>query len=271
MRAPHSMNVASAAAGISTRGNPPPLDDVERETYGWQIDLDGFGESSQRQLKGATVLISRAGGLGGAVAQYLAAAGIGRLILAHAGNIRPSDLNRQTLMTHDGIGHSRIQSASRRLRDLNPRLEITAVPENISAENADSLVTQADVVVDAAPLFTERYAINRAAMAARRPVVECAVYDLELHLTSFQPGVTACLRCLYPEPSTTWQRRFPILGAVSGFAGTLAALEVVKLITGLAAPLTHELLIANLRTMTWRKLRTRRLPQCPDCGHLPHS
>ena len=110
------MNVASAAAGISTEGNPPPLDDVERETYGWQIDLDGFGESSQRQLKGATVLISRAGGLGGAVAQYLAAAGIGRLILAHAGNIRPSDLNRQTLMTHDGIGHSRIQSASRRLQ-----------------------------------------------------------------------------------------------------------------------------------------------------------
>jgi len=250
------------------RFSSQPLDNVERDTYGWQIDLDGFGEAGQRRLKGATVLISRVGGLGGAVAQYLAAAGIGRLILAHAGAIQPSDLNRQILMTHAGIGHSRIDSASRRLRDLNPRLEIIAVPENISPANADALVAQADVVVDAAPLFTERYAINRAAMAARRPVVESAVYDLELHLTTIQPGTTACLRCLYPEPSTTWQRRFPVLGAVSGFAGTLAALEVVKLITGLSRPLTHQLLVANLRTMSWRKLRTRRLSDCPDCGHL---
>jgi molybdopterin/thiamine biosynthesis adenylyltransferase len=246
----------------------PALDDAERETYSWQIDLDGLGESGQRQLKGASVLISRVGGLGGAVAQYLAAAGIGRLILAHAGPIRPSDLNRQILMTHAGIGQSRIDSASRRLLDLNPRLDIVAVPENISPANADALVAQADVVVDAAPLFTERYAINRAAMAARRPVVECAVYDLELHLTTLQPGITACLRCLYPEPSTTWQRRFPILGAVSGVAGTLAALEVIKLITGLERPLTHQLLVANLRTMSWRKLHTRRLSDCPDCGHL---
>ncbi len=245
------------------------LDDSDRETYGWQIDIDGFGESAQRRLKGASVLVSRVGGLGGSVAQYLAAAGVGRLVLAHAGDIRPSDLHRQILMTHAGIGTRRIESATRRLRDLNPRLEVVAVPENISEANVEALVAQADVVVDAAPLFSERYLLNRAAMAARKPVVEAAVYDLELHLTTVQPGLTACLRCLYPEPSATWRRRFPILGAVSGVAGSLAALEVVKLLTDFEKPLTHELLVADLRSMTWRRFQTRRLSDCPDCAHIP--
>lgn len=246
----------------------PELTEAERDTYGWQIEIAGFGENAQRRLKGASVLISRVGGLGGAVAQYLAAAGVGRLILAHAGPIQPSDLNRQTLMTHAGLGHSRIASASRRLKELNPHLEVVAVPENVTPTNVDALVAQSDIVVDAAPLFTERYTLNRAAMAARRPVVECAVYDLELHLTTVQPGLTACLRCLYPEPSSTWQRRFPILGAVSGVAGTLAALEVIKLVTGLEPPLTHQLLVGDLRTLSWRKLRTHRLADCPDCGMI---
>ncbi len=250
-------------------GLVPDLDDADRDTYAWQIDIDGFGETAQRRLKAASVLVSRVGGLGGATAQYLAAAGVGHLILAHAGNTRPSDLNRQTLMSHANLGAPRISSAQRRLLDLNPRLRITAIPENISPDNAPSLVAMADVVVDAAPLFAERYAINHAAMSALRPVVECAVHDLELHLTTIQPGVTACLRCLYPEPSTTWQRRFPILGAVSGVAGSLAALEVIKIITGFAPPLTHQLLVANLRSMLWRKLRTHRLPDCPDCGRIP--
>jgi len=247
----------------------PSLTDADRERYGWQIDIDGFGEQGQRQLQAASVLISRVGGLGGAAAQYLAAAGIGRLVLAHAGNIQPSDLNRQTLMTHQGIGTSRIESAARRLRELNPDIEIVTVPENPSPENADRLVALADLVIDAAPLFSERYALNRAAMAARRPVVECAVYDLEFHLTTIQPGVTACLRCLYPEPSSTWQRRFPVLGAVSGIAGSLAALEAIKVLSGLGTPLTHQLLVADLRNHSWKRLHTHRLAHCPDCGTIP--
>ena len=246
----------------------PSLSDADRERYGWQIDIDGFGVEGQRRLKGASVLISRVGGLGGAAAQYLAAAGIGRLVLAHAGTIQPSDLNRQTLMTHDGIGTSRIESAARRLRELNPDIDVVTVPENLSPENAGRLVALADLVIDAAPLFSERYALNRAAMAARRPVVECAVYDLEFHLTTIQPGVTACLRCLYPEPSSTWQRRFPVLGAVSGTAGSLAALEAIKVLSGLGKPLTHQLLVADLRTHSWKRLHTHRLPDCPDCGSI---
>ncbi|HBP55695.1 MAG TPA: MoeZ/MoeB, partial [Verrucomicrobiales bacterium] len=105
------------------------LSPLEREIYSWQVDVDGFGLDGQEKLKNATVLISRCGGLGGVVAYELAAAGVGKMILAHAGNIKPSDLNRQLLMTRDRIGHSRMNSIEHRLKELNPDLEIQACPE----------------------------------------------------------------------------------------------------------------------------------------------
>jgi molybdopterin/thiamine biosynthesis adenylyltransferase len=246
----------------------PGLTDAERAVYEWQFDVAGFGELGQRRLKGASVLVSRIGGLGGTVAFQLAAAGVGRLVLAHGGNIRPSDLNRQLLMTHDRLGTPRLDSAVERLKALNPRLEIVAEPANVSDENADRLVAQADVVVDCAPLFAERYALNRAAMARRIPMVEAAVYDLEFHLTTFVPGETGCLRCLYPEPSTTWKRRFPVLGAVAGVAGSMAALEVLKLVAGFGDTLRGRLLVHDLRSHHVKKLRLHRIADCPDCGSL---
>ncbi|MFM7102171.1 MAG: HesA/MoeB/ThiF family protein [Verrucomicrobiota bacterium] len=246
----------------------PALTAEEESIYAWQFDVAGFGRPGQRRLKEATVLVTRVGGLGGMVALQLAAAGLGRLILAHAGNIRPDDLNRQVLMSHAAIGRSRLESATERLRALNPRLEIIAVPENVTEANAGRLVADADVVVDCAPLFTERYPLNRAAMARRVPMVEAAVYDLEFHLTTFLPGRTGCLRCLYPEPSTTWTRRFPVFGAVAGTAGSLAALEVIKVLAGVGEPLAGRLLCADLRTLQVKSLRLHRVPGCPDCGHL---
>lgn len=249
-------------------GPGPELTPEELATYEWQFPVAGFGIQGQRRLKGASVLVSRVGGLGGMVAFQLAAAGVGRLILAHGGNLRPSDLNRQLLMTHDHLGQPRIESAVRRLKALNPRLEIVAEPANVSPENADRLVALADVVVDCAPLFEERYALNHAALHHRKPMVEAAVYDLEFHLTTFLPGKTPCLRCLYPEPSTTWTRRFPVLGAVPGVAGSLAALEAIKLIAGFGQTLAGRLLTADLRGFHVKLLRIARIADCPDCGHL---
>src|SRR5262245_62432496 len=109
----------------------------ERTTYEWHMWVPGVGEEGQRRLKGATVLVSRVGGLGGLAAYELAAAGVGRLILAHAGTVKPGDLNRQLLMTHAALGSSRVECAANRLRELNPRVEVVAVPENISPANAD--------------------------------------------------------------------------------------------------------------------------------------
>lgn len=238
----------------------------ERAVYEWQLDVPGFGERGQEALRRATVLVSRAGGVGGAAAYYLAAAGVGRLVLAHEGSVRPSDLNRQILMTAAGVGRPRVESAARRLRELNPRLEVVAVGENVGEENAARLVAQADLVVDAAPLFRERFLLNREAVRQGKPLVECAMYALEVQVTTVLPGRTPCLRCLYPEEPPGWKRRFPVFGAAAGVAGTLGAMEAIKVLSGLGEPLAGRLLVGDLRSMEFRTIRLRRDPSCPECA-----
>ncbi len=240
----------------------------ERAIYEWQMWVPGFGEEGQRKLKHASVLISRVGGLGGVVAYQLAAAGVGRLVLAMGGSVQPSDLNRHLQQSHDRIGEPRLPGVVQRLRELNPRLDIVAIEENASDANAAALVAQADIVVDAAPLFAERYALNRAAVAARKPMVECAMYSLEAQITTILPGRTPCLACIVAEPPPEWRRQFPVLGAVSGTVGCLGAVEVVKLLTGLGKPLAGTLLTMDLGTMQFRRLKIARRGDCPVCRSI---
>ncbi|WP_299467894.1 HesA/MoeB/ThiF family protein [uncultured Gimesia sp.] len=245
-----------------------PLTDEERAVYEWQIWVPEFGEAGQEKLKNASVLISRCGGLGSVVAYELAAAGVGKLVIAHAGNVKPSDLNRQLLMTHDWLGKPRVESAERRLKELNPRLEIVAIPENICEENAENIVNQVDLIVDCAPLFPERYAMNRQSVLQKKPLIECAMYDLEAHLTTLIPGQTGCLSCLYPHDPPAWKREFPVFGAVSGTVGCMAAMEAIKVLSGLGQPLTNQLLMFDLRDMTFQRNTILRRKDCPVCGTL---
>ena len=238
----------------------------EKAVYEWQMWVPGHGEEGQERLKGSSILISRCGGLGSVVAYELAAAGVGRLVLAHAGNIKPSDLNRQLLMTHDALGTSRVASARERLLDLNPRLDVVAVPENVDEGNAADLVAQVDLVVDCAPLFEERFLMNRETQRQGKPLVECAMYDLEAQITTFLPGRTPCLRCLYPERPPGWRREFPVFGAVSGTVGCLGALEAIKCLSGFGETLAGRLLSLDLRDMAIQSTRIARRPGCPDCA-----
>lgn len=249
----------------------PELTPEERAIYEWQMWLPGMGDEGQRRLKGASVLISRVGGLGGTVAYQLAAAGVGRLILAMGGKVKPSDLNRHLQQSHERIGEARLPAVAQRLRALNPRVEVVALEENVSDANAEALVAQADVVVDAAPLFTERYVLNRAAVAAGKPMVECAMYAMEAQITTIIPGRTPCLRCLSPEPPADWKRQFPVLGAVSGTVGCLGATEVVKLLTGLGKPLAGVLLTMDLGTMQFRRFHIHRRAGCPVCASVANA
>ncbi|HQX51419.1 MAG TPA: HesA/MoeB/ThiF family protein [Planctomycetaceae bacterium] len=249
----------------------PQLTDAERARYEWQMWTPEIGEEGQRKLKAASVLVSRLGGVGGTAAYYLAAAGIGKLVVAHAGNVKPSDLNRQLLMTTDWLGKPRVESVKRRLEELNPNVNVVGIGENISAENAGTIVGEVDIVVDAAPLYAERFAMNQAAVERRKPLVECAMYDLDAQLTTLIPGKTPCLRCLYPDDPPHWKREFPVFGAVSGMIGAMAAVEVIKLITGIGEPLTNRMLMINLRSMEFRKLPLTRVGGCPVCGSLSHS
>jgi molybdopterin-synthase adenylyltransferase len=244
------------------------LTPLEKSLYEWQLWVPGFGEAGQRKLKSASVLISRCGGVGGAAAQQLAAAGVGRLVLAHAGNLKPSDLNRQILMRHDGLGQPRVDQAARHLRELNPHICIDAVPENVTDANAAGLVGRVDLVLDAAPRFEERLRLNREAVRQKKPLVDCAMRELAVQLTTVLPGRTPCLACLYPEAPPDWKREFPVLGAVSGVAGCLGAIEAIKVLTGLGEPLLGKLLVGDLRTMVFRTLKTRRDPRCLVCASV---
>lgn len=244
----------------------PDLTETERSIYEWQMWVPGMGEEGQKKLKGASVLISRVGGLGGLVALELAAAGVGRLVLTHGGRLKPSDLNRQLLQTRSHVGELRMDSIVRRLQELNPDCEIVGIAENVTAENADRLVAQADIVVDAAPLFQERLALNAAARRAGKPMVECAMHTLEASVTTFIPGRTGCLACYVPEVPPTWKRQFPVFGAVSGTAGCIGAMEVIKLISGIGEPLAGEMLCMDLARMSFRRVKLPRRGDCPVCG-----
>ena len=244
------------------------LNEEEKATYEWQMTVPGFGEAGQETLRNASVMVSRCGGLGSLVAYELAAAGIGKLVLAHGGNVKHSDLNRQLLMTYDWLGKPRIESVARRLKELNPRLEIVALNANVNEQNVKELTRQADVIVDCAPLFQERYLMNEQAVQQGKPLVECAMFELEAQITTMVPGKTACLSCLYPEFPDQWKREFPVFGAVSGTLGCMAAMEAIKLISGLGTPLYNQLLRFDLRHVSFLKSAIARQPECRICGGL---
>src|SRR6185503_11356655 len=254
-----------SAKRLSNARSRRPLSAEDRATYEWQLTVAGFGEEGQRTLKSSTVLISRVGGVGGVAAMALAAAGVGRLILAHEGSVKPSDLNRQTLMTADWLGKPRVESAARRLKAFNPRLAVETVQENIGEDNVDRLVSSADLVIDAAPLFRERFLLNRAVVEQGKPMIDSAMFELEAQLTTIVPGKTPCLTCIYPGDPPGWKRQFPVFGAVASTVGSLAAMEAIKVLSGLGEPLLNRLLIADLRDMSFRTVRLQKNLHCLVC------
>lgn len=245
-----------------------PLNELDKAIYEWQMWVPDFGEIGQEKLKNSSVLISRVGGVGSVVAYELAAAGVGKLVLAHGGNIKHSDLNRQLVMTYDCLGKPRIESAERRLKELNPHMEIETLSENVSRTNVKSLVDRADLIVDCAPLFSERFAMNAEAVEQGKPIIECAMYELEAQITTIIPGKTPCLSCLYPQEPTAWKRQFPVFGAVSGTIACMGAMEAIKVLSGLGQPLLSKLLTCDLRDMNFKKISIQRRDECPVCGHL---
>ena len=239
---------------------------LDKATYEWQMWVPDFGIQGQEKLKNSSVLISRVGGVGSVVAYELAAAGIGKLVLAHGGNIKKSDLNRQLLMTYDRLGKSRVESAEQRLRELNPNLEIETLAENVSETNVKELVDRVDLIVDCAPLFQERFAMNAEAVRQGKPIIECAMYEMEAQITTIIPNKTPCLSCLYPQEPSAWKRQFPVFGAVSGTVACMGAMEAIKILSGLGQPLLGKLLICDLRDMTFRKIGINRRADCSVCG-----
>jgi molybdopterin/thiamine biosynthesis adenylyltransferase len=243
------------------------LTPAELERYRRQIMLPGFGEEAQLKLKSSTALVTGVGGLGGTAALYLAVAGIGRLILVRGGELRLDDMNRQILMTDDWVGKPRVFKAEETLKAINPDVQIEAVYEYITPENVHFLVKSADIALDCAHNFAERDLLNEACVRSRKPMVEAAMNDMEAYLTTFIPGETGCLSCLFPEKPDWDRRAFGVLGAVSGTLACLTSLEAIKVLTGFEKPLLSQLLTMDLARLEFNKYRTYHDPNCPICGN----
>jgi molybdopterin/thiamine biosynthesis adenylyltransferase len=243
------------------------LEEREMERYKRQLSLPGFGLDNQKKLANATALVAGIGGLGGTAAVYLAVAGIGRLVLAHYGNLTLSNMNRQILMKHDWIGKDRVIQARKTLTDINPDVEIEIYNERTTETNVDKLLNGADIALSARPNFHERRVLNNACAKKRIPLVEAAMNGMEGYLFNVVPGETPCLHCLYPEDDPSWEELgFPVLGAVSGMLGCLMAIEAIKLMTGYGKPMASEMLIFNTLDMGFRKVKIHRDKGCSICG-----
>ena len=242
------------------------LTEEDRAVYDWQLEVPGLGEDGQERLRDTTALVSRIGGLGGPVAFALAAAGIGKLILAHAGNLRKDDLNRQILMRWEGLGKPRVQSAEQTLTAFTPGIEIETHEENLNEENAADLVKKADLVFSCAPLFEERFLMNRECVRQGKPMIDCAMYNLDGHVLPILPGETPCLACMFPEPPPHWKRRFPVIGAVSALVANAGVMEGLKLAAGFGTSNLGKMMLIDADRLSIDKISVKRRADCPVCA-----
>ena len=243
------------------------LTHTELERYRRQMMLRGFTPDHQKRLGNSTALVAGVGGLGGTAALYLAAAGIGRLVLVHSGNLTLSNMNRQVLMKTKQIGKSRVVQAKKTIREMNPDVNVEIADERITSKNIQGLLRNAQIALSARPNFDERRTLNAACVEKCIPMVEAAMNGMEGYLFNVLPHASPCLHCVYPEDDPSWQELgFPVLGAVSGMLGCMMAIEAIKLLTGFGKPLLARMLVFNTIDMEFRKVKIPRNAHCETCG-----
>lgn len=236
----------------------------ELERYDRQLRV--WGVEAQERLRRSTALVVGVGGLGSPVAMYLAAAGVGRLVLVDPEVVELSNLNRQVLHWTTDLGRAKVESAAEKLRKLNPHVEVVAVRRRIeSLEDAVQLVGEADVVVDCLDNWRTRFLINEACVRLGKPLVHAAVRGLYGQLMVVKPGEGPCLRCLVPEEPPQ-EERIPVAGPTPGALGALEAMEAVKLLTGYGEPLVGKLLVYDGLHSSVDVITVRKRENCPVCS-----
>lgn len=273
-------NVVSVAGGTARwieEGLPtarPGGDEDFYDRYSRHLRLPEVGETGQRKLESARVVVLGAGGLGSPAAFYLAAAGVGTLAIADDDVVERSNLQRQILHTDDRIGQSKLQSAAHALHDLNPRVNIEGLPERVTSANVEALLDGADVVLDGADNFPVRYLLNDACVKLDKPLVYGAVQRFQGQVSVFDAGrrrgIAPCYRCLFPQPPAPEDApncsEAGVLGVLPGVIGLLQATEAIKLILGIGEPLVGRVLMFDALAMRFHETRLAPDPGCPLCA-----
>jgi adenylyltransferase/sulfurtransferase len=242
------------------------LDEQEIKRYDRQILIKDFGVKGQEKLKNSRILLAGAGGLGSAAAYYLAAAGVGRLRIVDRDQVDLSNLNRQILHWQKDIGRDKVESAQEKLSQLNPGIEVEIRREEINEDTLPELMEGCDLVVDGLDNFSTRYLINAEIFRRAIPFIYGGILGLMGMATFIQPGLTPCLKCLFPQAPPP--QKFPVLGTTPGIIGLIEANEAIKYLVGLGTLLTGRLLVYNGLEMRFSEVQIESNPECLVCASI---
>jgi len=246
------------------------LNDQQLLRYSRHIMLPELDIAGQERLLAARVLIIGLGGLGSPAAMYLAAAGVGTLVLVDDDDVELSNLQRQIVHGTDTLGLTKVESAAATLKRLNPDVTTITVATRLEGERLAAEVAAADLVLDATDNFGTRFALNEACWRAGTPLVSGAAIRWEGQVTAFDPRnpESPCYRCLYPEGDDAALNCADngVAAPLVGIIGASQALEAIKVLCGIGEPLAGHVLYFDGKWLEWRKLRLNRNPHCPVCG-----
>ncbi len=242
----------------------------QESRYSRHMLLAQIGRQGQEKLLAARVLIVGMGGLGSPVAMYLAASGVGHLVLTDFDVVELSNLQRQIIHHTDDVGENKVESARRAIRDLNPEIQVTAFPWALADEDLAREIRAADVVIDACDNFESRFEMNAACWRLGTPLVSAAAMRMEGQVSVFDPRQPAspCYRCLYSDESAEGEAcsQVGVLAPLLGIVGSIQATEAMKLIVGMGTPLVGRVLVIDALAMELRTLKLGKDPECPVCS-----
>jgi sulfur-carrier protein adenylyltransferase/sulfurtransferase len=251
----------------------PPLRPEQYERYRRHLSLPEFGLEGQQRLLASSVLLIGAGGLGCPLAQYLAAAGVGRIGLLDFDVVDVSNLQRQVLYGTRDVGRPKVEVARERIHALNPDVDLVTFRERLTSENALERFRDFDVVIDGTDNFPTRYLSNDACVLLGKPTVYGAILRFEGQASTFDAKRGPCYRCLFPEPpppgSVPSCAEGGVLGVLPGIIALIQATEAVKLLTGIGEPLIGRFLHYDALAMRFDEFRFQKDPDCPVCGKQP--